>query len=107
MTQTRWAIDGPDGTILELDGHTYSSNDEGAPLMCNSVCSSIGRHVHIDYCCTEAGGRCVSEEVQHINGRIAPNPNKPKDAITHDLYWRKMGTLATLLLRQLESRHRL
>jgi hypothetical protein len=105
MTQTRWAVDGPDGTILELDGHTYSSNDEGASVMCNSVCTSIGRHVHIDYCRAEGGGRCVGEEVQHINERIAPNPNKPKDAITHGLHWRRMGTSTTLLLRQLEPRH--
>ena len=105
MTQTRWAVDGPEGTVLELDGHTYSSNDEGAPVMCNSVCSSMSRHVHIDYCRTEGGGHCVREEVQHINERIAPNPNKPKDAITHGLYWRRMGTSTILLLRQLEPRH--
>ncbi|KAI9460706.1 hypothetical protein F5148DRAFT_1276740 [Russula earlei] len=90
MTQTRWAVDGPDGTSLELGGRKFSSNDEGAPMMCNLICSSIGRHVHIDYCRTEQGGRCDGAEVQHINERMTPNPNKPKDAVTHGLYWRRM-----------------
>jgi hypothetical protein len=93
MTQTRWAVDGPDGTTLELGGRKYSSNDEGAPMMCNLVCSSMGRHVHIDCCRAEEGGRCDGPEVQHINERITPNPDKAKDAITHRLYWRRMGTL--------------
>ena len=102
MKHTRWAVDGPDGITLGLDGHIYSSHDEGAPLMCNVVCSSMGRHVHIDYCRTEEGGRCDGAEVQHINERIAPNPDKPKDAITHSLHWRRMGSCVTLLLRQLD-----
>ncbi|KAI9511011.1 hypothetical protein F5148DRAFT_1274479 [Russula earlei] len=91
MTQTRWAVDGPDGTSLELGGRKFSSNDEGAPMMCNLICSSIGRHVHIDYCRTEQGGRCDGAEVQHLNARMTPNPDRLKDAVTHGLYWRRMG----------------
>ncbi|KAI0290685.1 hypothetical protein BC826DRAFT_1176746, partial [Russula brevipes] len=91
MTQTRWAVDGPDGTSLELGGRNFSANDEGAPMMCNLFCSSMGRHVHINYCRAEEGGPCDGEEVQHINGRMTPSPNKPKDFITHRLYWRRMG----------------
>jgi hypothetical protein len=91
MTQTRWAVDGPDGTAVELGGRRFSSNDEGAPMMCNLVCSSMDRHVHIDYCRREEGGPCDGAEVQHIDTRMIPNPDKPKDAITHGLYWRRMG----------------
>ncbi|KAI9511013.1 hypothetical protein F5148DRAFT_456359 [Russula earlei] len=91
MTQTRWAVDGPDGTSLELGGRKFSSNDEGAPMMCNLICSSIGRHVHIDYCCTVQGNRWDGAEVRHINARMTPNPDRPKDVITHGLYWRRMG----------------
>ncbi|KAI0250874.1 hypothetical protein BJV78DRAFT_526274 [Lactifluus subvellereus] len=91
MTQTRWAVDGPDGTTFELGGRRFSSNDDGAPMMCNIVCSSMGRHVHIDYCRTEERRPCDGAEVQHINTRMIPNPEKPKDAITHGLYWRRMG----------------
>ena len=105
MTQTRWAVDGSDGTTLELGGRRFSSNDEGAPAMCNLVCTSMGRHVHIDYCRTEEGGRCDGAEIQHINERITPNPNKAKDAITHALHWRRMGTLAVLLLPRHQLSH--
>ena len=92
MTQTRWAIDGPDEAGIELGGRKFSSNDEGAPMLCNLVCSSMGRHVHYDYC-RRAGqnARCDGAEVQHINARMTPNPDKPKDAVTHSLYWRRMG----------------
>ncbi|KAI9444050.1 hypothetical protein H4582DRAFT_1918931, partial [Lactarius indigo] len=89
MTQTRWAIDGPDDTGLELGGRKFSANDEGAPMMCNLVCSSMGRHVHIDYCRSRENAPCEGAEVQHINARMVPNPDKRKDAITHSLYWRR------------------
>jgi len=105
MTETRWAVDGPDGTTLEFGGRRFSSNDEGAPMMCNLVCTSMGRHVHIDYCRTEQGGRCDGAEIQHMNERITPDPNKAKDAITHSLNWRRMGTLAVLLLPRLQLSH--
>ncbi|KAH9030797.1 hypothetical protein EDB85DRAFT_1403662 [Lactarius pseudohatsudake] len=91
MAQTRWAVDGPDGVSLELGGRKFSSDDEGAPMMCNLVCSSMDRHVHIDYCCAGANGFCDGAEVQHIDGSMVPNPERRKDAITHSLYWRRMG----------------
>ena len=103
MTQTRWAVDGPDGATLELAGRKFSSNDDGAPMMCNLVCSSMGRHVHIDYCrLAEFGieplGLCGGGSVQHINDRMLPDPDKPKDVITHNLYWRRMGPLHAVFL---------
>ena len=91
MTQTRWAVDGPDGTSLELGGRKYSSNDEGAPMMCSLVCSSQGRHVHVGYCRAGVDGTCDDAEVQHLTGRVFPNPDRPKDCITHGLYWRRTG----------------
>lgn len=91
MTHTRWAVHGPDGVSLELGGRKFSSNDEGAPMMCNLVCTSMGRHVHIDYCRAEANGPCEGDEVQHIKDKMVPDPDRPKDAVTHSLYWRRMG----------------
>ncbi|KAF8491332.1 hypothetical protein F5888DRAFT_1057818 [Russula emetica] len=88
MSRTRWAIDGPDGTSLELEGRRFSSNDDGAPMLCNLVCTSMGRHVHIDYC---RGDPCDNPETQHIDERMVPNPEQPKDWITHGLHWRRMG----------------
>jgi len=104
MTQTRWAVDGPDGT-LELGGRKFSTNDEGGPMMCNFVCTSMGRHVHIDYCPVEKGGRCDDAEVQHIKEMITPDPNRPKDAITHSLHWRRMGASAVLFSHRSELKH--
>ena len=98
MSQTRWAVDGPDGASLELAGRKFSSNDEGAPMMCNLVCSSMGRHVHVEYCRSDPNGPCDSDDTQHINDRILPNPDTPKDAITHSLYWRRMGPFHAVFL---------
>jgi hypothetical protein len=94
MTRTRWAIDGTDETDIELGGRKFSANDEGAPMMCNLVCSSMGRHVHIEYCDAGENARCQGPELQHISARMTPNPDRPKDAITHNLYWRRMGMLS-------------
>ncbi|KAI0250888.1 hypothetical protein BJV78DRAFT_1154831 [Lactifluus subvellereus] len=63
MSRTRWAIDGPDGTSLELEGRKFSSSDDGAPMLCNL----------------------------HIDEIMVPNPDQPKDWITHGLHWRRMG----------------
>ena len=98
MTQTCWAVEGTDETSLELGGRRFSSNDDGGPMMCNLVCSSMGRHVHIDYCRTEESTPCEGPEIQHLDTRIIPDPEKPKDAVTHSLYWRRMGTLDICLL---------
>lgn len=59
--------------------------------MCNLVCSSLGRHVHVDYCRAGVDGTCDGAEVQHLSGRIFPNPDRQKDWITHGLSWRRMG----------------
>lgn len=98
MTLTRWAVDGADETGFELEGRRFSSNDEGGPMMCNLVCSSMGRHVHIDYCHTEENTPCEGAEVHHIETGMVPNPHKAKDAITHSLHWRRMGTMVISLL---------
>ena len=103
MTETRWAVDGPGDASLELGGHRFSANDEGAPMMCNLVCSSMGRHVHIDYCRADGNGPCDAAEVQHISDRIVPEPDKPKDAVTHSLYWQRMGSSAPYLSRLILS----
>jgi hypothetical protein len=93
MTHSRWAVYGPDESAIELGGRKFSSEDDGAPMMCNLVCSSMGRHIHIDYCRAEDDAPCEGPEVQHINARMTPNPGRPKDAVTHGLYWRRMGKL--------------
>ncbi|KAH9171591.1 hypothetical protein EDB89DRAFT_1852099 [Lactarius sanguifluus] len=86
ISQTRWIIDGSDDTGVELMGHKFS-NDEGGLMLCHTACMSIGRHVHVDIC---RGSDSHNSETQHIDQRISPNPDEPKDWITHALHWRRM-----------------
>ncbi|KAG1720811.1 hypothetical protein EDB19DRAFT_1646869 [Suillus lakei] len=92
MSSSRWAVDGPDDTGLEVEGRRFSSNDEGAPMMCNLVCQAVGRHIHIDYCRAPDAAACSgNNEVQHISKRLLPNPERAKDCMTHNLFWRRAG----------------
>ncbi|KAG1840861.1 hypothetical protein C8R48DRAFT_739797 [Suillus tomentosus] len=92
MSSSRWAVDGPDDTGLEVEGRRFSSNDEGAPMMCNLVCQAVGRHIHIDYCRASDAAACTgNNEVEHIFKRILPNPERAKDYMTHNLFWRRAG----------------
>jgi hypothetical protein len=36
---------------------------------------------------------CDNPETQHINKIMVPNPDQPKDWITHGLHWHRMGRL--------------
>jgi hypothetical protein len=90
MLRTRWVIDGPDGTSLELEGRKFSSDDEGAPMLCNIVCTSMGRHVHVGYCRDHLYD---NPEAQHIDEKMGSNPGELKDWITHGFHWRRMGKL--------------
>lgn len=92
MSKTSWLVEGADGTTIQLDGRKYASSDEGAPMMCNLLCASMSRHSHVTYCRTPKGAPCVGGgEKEHISKRMSPNPDKPKDWITHDLFWRRSG----------------
>ncbi|KAI1789535.1 hypothetical protein LXA43DRAFT_892776, partial [Ganoderma leucocontextum] len=89
MSKTKWAVDGGEGTILEVGGRKFGMNDDGAPMLCSMYCRSMGRHAHIDWCRTDAPGRCGGPEHEHIAAPMQPQPRKAKDWITHGLYWRR------------------
>ncbi|KAJ7583106.1 hypothetical protein C8J56DRAFT_1054841 [Mycena floridula] len=72
MSETKWAVEGPEETVLELNGRKFGANDEGALMMCN-----------LD--------ACGSSEIEHIHEHLTPHPNKPKDWISHKLYWSWSG----------------
>ncbi|KAG8215603.1 hypothetical protein J3R82DRAFT_7468 [Butyriboletus roseoflavus] len=92
MSRTRWTVDGPDDVPLEIEGRKFSTNDEGAPMMCNLVCSAMGRHVHIDYCRADDKGACTgNNELQHLTRKIQPDPDRAKDVLTHGLIWKRSG----------------
>jgi hypothetical protein len=41
MSRTRWAVDGPDGTAVELDGRKFGASDEGAPMLVSLITDII------------------------------------------------------------------
>ncbi|KAH9912631.1 uncharacterized protein BXZ73DRAFT_56103, partial [Epithele typhae] len=93
MSYTRWAVDGPDGTVLEVDGRKFGSHDEGAPMLCSMYCQAMGRHAHIAYCRSDDPAACGGAGVEHISTPMQPHPERPKDFISHALHWQRTGTL--------------
>lgn len=91
MSKTQWAIAGPDNTVLELDGHKFGFNDEGAPMLCSQICRNMGRHVHIDYCRATSAETCNHSGTQHIMELMSPHPTRLKDWVTHGLSWSRLG----------------
>lgn len=88
MSKTRWTVEDPDAVIV-VNGRNFASDDDGAPMMCNLFCQAMGRHIHIDYC--RAVDVCNGPDVEHVTGRLNPEPDRPKDWITHELFWRRSG----------------
>jgi hypothetical protein len=91
MSRVKWSVEGPEDTALEVNGHKFGTDDDGAPMMCNLYCTDLGRHVHVDYCRSENPASCNGAEIQHISTKVRPSPEKPKDWITHGLHWKRMG----------------
>lgn len=91
MSRVKWLVEGPEDTVIQVKGHNFATNDDGAPMMCNLYCADLGRHVHIDYCRSDETGSCSGAEIQHISARVQPTPERAKDWITHNLHWKRMG----------------
>ncbi|RHZ44791.1 hypothetical protein Glove_709g38 [Diversispora epigaea] len=88
MIQTVFTSD--DDKTFEYGGHKLKSGDHGTFIMCNLHCKDAGRHRHIDYC--QNGSNCKNEKnLQHIQGKVHPDPDKPKDYISHRLFWERSG----------------
>ena len=99
MSSTKWVVEGPDGTAVEVDGRKFGTADDGAPMLCSIYCRSMGRHLHIDMCQRADPTTCGSDsEHEHIAAQMHPYPDQPKDWITHSLHWRRTGMLSKLLL---------
>lgn len=91
MSKTSWALDDPDDAI-ELSGRKFGTGDDGAPMLCNLLCTDMGRHVHVAYCRTPPGQPCQpTEGTQHATRAMLPNRDQLKDWVTHSLHWRRMG----------------
>ncbi|CAE7065773.1 unnamed protein product, partial [Rhizoctonia solani] len=79
MMRTKWTI--------ELKNRKYGTGDEGFPMFCQMVCSNQGRHAHVDFCLDPYNH--ISPACEHITTRVQPEPDKPKDLISHATYWER------------------
>ncbi|KAG8903576.1 hypothetical protein FRB99_003127, partial [Tulasnella sp. 403] len=92
MERTSWAIEGAVDATVEVQGRKFGAQDNGAPQLCSSLCRNLGRHAHIDYCRNVgAEGRCQEPESEHIEERMLPNPDRPKDWVSHGIFWARTG----------------
>ncbi|KAB5590852.1 hypothetical protein CTheo_5695 [Ceratobasidium theobromae] len=91
MISTQWAIERADpSSVYELNGRKFGIGDEGAPMLCHLVCTEQGRHAHIDFC-RDLDGCRGGAEWEHINERMHPEIDRPKDWISHRLKWARSG----------------
>jgi alpha-acetolactate decarboxylase len=47
MSKTRWAVDGADGEVIELNGRKFSTNDDGAPMLVRTISASDRHYTHV------------------------------------------------------------
>ncbi|KAG8901723.1 hypothetical protein FRC00_005050 [Tulasnella sp. 408] len=88
MERTAWAVEGNADAVVEVQGRKFAAQDDGAPQLCSSICRNLGRHAHIDYC-RSAKEEC--KEVGHIDVPMLPNRNRPKDWVSHKVFWERTG----------------
>ncbi|CAG8578190.1 5341_t:CDS:10, partial [Racocetra persica] len=71
---------------FEYSGDKLSAGDHGTFVLCNLYCKEFGRHRHIDYC-QDASTCKPSANKRHIDVHL----EKPKDYISHKLFWERTG----------------
>ncbi|GES77127.1 hypothetical protein GLOIN_2v1781563 [Rhizophagus clarus] len=81
MTQVKFSEDNT-SEYTRVDGQETFT-------LCNLYCKNLGRHRHIDYCQSKLGNQ--RHDIKHIDGKIQPNPDRPKDFISHKLFWMRAG----------------
>ena len=112
MLQPNWSVNGSDGSV---HGHKFVSSNDGIPMLvrsildylfictaegvlkCSMVCRSMGRHAHIDFCRSENAEYCSGADLQHIPTAMTPEPSKPKDLVSHSLFWKRTGIVVPFI----------
>ncbi|CAE6534558.1 unnamed protein product, partial [Rhizoctonia solani] len=96
MKETKWIVEPqknaagkPVDAAYKLENHKYGAGDEGAPMLCQMMCSKQGRHAHVDFC--QDPNNHTTPACEHISTRMQPEPNRPKDWISHATYWERTG----------------
>ena len=81
---------------IEVGNHKYKVGEQAVAEMCHIFCNTLGRgHSHIVECDSEDPNHCVysakEDGRRHQTMRYQPNPDIPKDELTHDSYWALIG----------------
>ncbi|PKY13750.1 hypothetical protein RhiirB3_425628 [Rhizophagus irregularis] len=98
LHNTKHGIDGNMTQIKfsEDNASEYTSVDsQGTFTLCNMHCKNLGRHRHVGYCQNEEICKLRNDndrhDLKHINEQIQPNPDRPKDFISHKIFWKRTG----------------
>ena len=81
---------------IQIGDHKYKVGEPTVAEMCHIFCNTLGRgHIHIVECDSEDPTACVysasSDGRRHETTEYQPNPEIPKDEITHEAYWTLIG----------------
>ena len=84
-----------DETDIQVGSHKYKVGEPAVAEMCHIFCNSLGRgHVHVVKCDSDTGN-CVHNAKEdgrrHQTTKYYPNPDVPKDEMTHEAYWAMIG----------------
>ncbi|KAK4689286.1 hypothetical protein P7C73_g826, partial [Tremellales sp. Uapishka_1] len=79
MTKSQWTMS--DSMAVNIGGHKFGSGDDGAPMLCNIVCSARHpRHTHVAFCQTpDSEQKCTGDELEHIAETMTPDPDRAKE----------------------------
>ncbi len=62
------------------------------PLMVQT--KKVSRWEDDGYCRAKTPAECrLNNEVEHITKKLQPEPDRPKDFLTHNLFWKRSGKL--------------
>ncbi|KAJ3110211.1 hypothetical protein HDU96_006820 [Phlyctochytrium bullatum] len=77
---------------FEFGTHKFNRNDSGKCFLCQLHCKELKRHTHIDWCRhPDQPHLCKRDGCRHINEKLMPDPNRPKDFVTHETLWKRTG----------------
>ncbi|XP_075241098.1 uncharacterized protein LOC142336280 [Convolutriloba macropyga] len=81
---------------IQVGSHKYKVGEPAVAEMCHIFCNTLGRgHIHIVECDNEDPSSCVysakNDGRRHQTTKYQPNPEVPKDEITHEAYWSLIG----------------
>ena len=81
---------------IQVGSHKYKVGEPAVAEMCHIFCNSLGRgHVHIIECDNWDPRQCAhsaeGDGRRHETTKYHPNPDIPKDEITHHAYWAWTG----------------